>query len=99
MLMFAFAFAEFRLAWACALVIILAAETRAQTGERVERTILFWIHLCSAVPFFLALSALAFFVQPLWLVLLTAALGLVAFYTGGILWYRGLQARMLHLNR
>ncbi len=95
---FAFAFAQFQLAWACAFVSILAAETRAQMGPRVQRTTLFWMHLCSAIPFFLALTVVAFVTHSLWLVILTAIIAVIAFYTGSILWHRGLKQRMLHLQ-
>ncbi|MDR3571005.1 MAG: hypothetical protein P4L81_02295 [Candidatus Pacebacteria bacterium] len=95
-LLFAFVFQQFPLAWTYAFIIVLAMETRAQTGDRVDRTTIFWTHLSAAIPFFVALSVLAFVTHPQWLMLLTAAAGIAAFYTGGILWYRGLQARMLH---
>ena len=88
---------EFRLAWICALIIILCAEARVQVGERLPHTALFWIHLLSAVPFFLLLTALAFFAQYEWLEIAVGVFGIVAFCTGAILWSRGVQARVLHL--
>lgn len=96
-LFFSFVVAEFQLAWFCALVMIVCAEARVQVGERLTRTTLFWTHLLSAIPFFLGLTTLAFWAHPLWLEAATGTVGLIAFGTGAVLWYRGLEARMLHL--
>lgn len=96
---FYFAAAQYEAVWACAFFVVLCMETRVQAGGRLPRTAILWIHLASAVPFFLALSALAFFARFEWLEIAAALLGLAALCTGAVLWYRGLEARMLHLQR
>lgn len=97
LLLFLFATSAFLLAWVCAVVIILCAKARAQTGERVARTPLFWTHLSAAIPFFFGMTALAFWTHPLSLVVVTAILCLIVLGTGSVLWYRGLKTQMLHL--
>jgi hypothetical protein len=95
---FSFVVGSFNVAWVCVLGIVLCMETRVQAGERLPRTTLFRVHLLSSVPLFILLTILAFFAGGTLLELLTILFGLTAFYTGAILWYRGMQARMLHLR-
>jgi hypothetical protein len=94
---FTFAAGYFFFAWLCAFAVVVCMETRVHMGQRMRHTTLFWVHLLSAIPFFSLLSILAFVQGGLWLVAITALFGLVALGSGSVLWYRGLEARMLHL--
>lgn len=94
---FGFIAGNFVLAWACAFCVVLCMESRAQLGQRVPHTTVFLVHLLSAIPFFLALTAITFLIRSVPLTVLTGVLGLIALCTGAILWYRGMEARMLHL--
>src|ERR1700684_3474848 len=88
---FSFIVGSFNIAWVCALGIILCMETRVQAGERLEHTTIFWVHLLSAIPFFLLLTTLAFFAGGTWLESVTVLFALIALSTGAVLWYRGMQ--------
>jgi hypothetical protein len=95
---FEFMAGNFPLAWACALGIVLCMESRVQLGGRVPHTTIFWMHLVAAVPFFLALTALAFLERTIWLEIIAILFGIAALCTGAILWYRGVERRVLHLR-
>lgn len=92
----AFGFGHYRIAWAFVLVLILCAEARVQFKERLARTALFYVHLSAAIPFFIALTVLAFAFKSMWLEILTACLAAVVFATGTVLWHRGMQKQYSH---
>lgn len=94
-----FAAGAFEEAWLCGFGTVLTMEARVQAGERLPHTAVFWTHLVAAVPFFLCMTALAFFARGPALETLAALLGLAVFCSGAILWYRGLEARVLHLRQ
>lgn len=69
-------------------------EGRVQLGGRLPRSWLLWVHLAAAIPFFIALTLLAFVSQAAPLQILAATFGLTALFTGIPLWYRGLMTML-----
>jgi hypothetical protein len=88
----AFLAGSFRVAWLCAALVVLCMESRVQLAGRLPRTAWFWTHLATAVPFFLLLSAIAFWRNAPWMVALDEALFIVLIATAVVLWYQGLRA-------
>jgi hypothetical protein len=88
----AFLAGSFRIAWLFAALVVLCMEGRVQLAGRLPRTALFWTHLSAAVPFFLLLTALAFWRSAPWAIALDAALFIVMIASAGVLWYQGLRA-------
>jgi hypothetical protein len=86
-----FALMHYRIMWGLVVALIVCAETRVQLKGRLPRARLMWIHLTAAIPFFIALTTLAFFFENGWLELITALLGIVVLITGTMLWYRGMR--------
>ena len=91
-LWYAFFSGHFVATWVCGVIIVLCMEGRVQIGGRIQHDRVFWIHLGTAVPFFVALSLLAFVDHGRAVRAVTAILFIATFIPGAMLWYRGLHA-------
>jgi hypothetical protein len=80
--------ASYRFAFYCLVFIVACMETRIRLGLRIPRGPLFSAHLIFAIPFFLALGALAFWTRVSWLEAAFLALGIGTCCTGSVLLYR-----------
>jgi len=84
-------------AFTYAFLLLLAAfaciQLRIRAGGRVPRTPLFWMHLGSAIPFFVILALAAFVVQPLWLLVTLTVLALTTLVSGGWIFLRPQKER------
>jgi hypothetical protein len=88
----AFLAGSFRIAWLFAVLAVFCMEGRVQLVGRLPRAALFWTHLGAAIPFFLLLTALAFWRSAPWAIALDAALFIVMVASAAVLWYQGLRA-------
>jgi hypothetical protein len=86
--------AWYRLSWYLLIGAVLLMEARVRFGYGTPRGALFYAHLAFAVPFFMALTALAFLARPLWLVAAADALLLGLAALGGVLLTRSVRAAM-----
>jgi hypothetical protein len=55
---------QYRYAFYSFVIVAMCIEIRVRMRFRLQRTRLFWVHLSCAVPFFLILGILAFFIMP-----------------------------------
>lgn len=85
----------YRFAWYALLVSVVCMEIRVRLGYRIPRGRLFYTHLAFAIPFFLALTALAFVTQPLWLIAVCDLLLAGLAFLGFLLFFRGVRRHIL----
>jgi len=76
-------------------LVILLIKLRVRMGYRIPRGRLFYIHLASAIAFFVSLMTLAFWSQPDWLEYLMWTLYMTALVTGSVLFYRSTMQALL----
>lgn len=74
------------------ITVVLLMETRVRLGYKTKRAKLFYFHLSFAIPFLITLVILAFFVQPLWLIITCDMLLIILAAVGITLFYRSITA-------
>jgi hypothetical protein len=89
---------QYRYAFYSFVIVAMCIEIRVRMRFRLQRTRLFWVHLSCAVPFFLILGILAFFIMPFSVSIVEGALFIVVLCTGVVLYTRGLRKELFTKN-
>lgn len=80
--------AEYRTGFFVLLGAFCAIELRVQAGARLPKSRMIWMHLATAIPFYIALGVLAFVAAPTWLVFVMGTLGACALVSGCLVFGR-----------